>query len=299
MTNRTDTEGGAMTLEKGLAAFLDAMLGRNRSTATLRAYRTDVLQFMTFLHENNVAITGVGDVGKVDVLEYLAALARKGLTGVARARKVSAIREYFRFLEGVGVIERSPVAGIDTPKREKHTRQFLRSDEYTKMLSLAGGNPRDYAILQVFLQTGIRVSELASLALGDVDFIKPAIRVRGKGNQEREIALEKRGVQALKNYLAVRPENLSDVLFLNYKDEPISERGIRKLVVKYRKNAGITKRASCHTLRHTFATYKAEKGVSPFQLQQWLGHANLNTTQIYVHLGKQNAKKIMEQTSLP
>jgi site-specific recombinase XerD len=240
----------------------------------------------------------VGDVGKVDVLEYLAALAKKGLTGVARARKVSAIREYFRFLEGVGLIQKSPTGGIDTPKREKHTRQYLRADEYTKMLSLAGGNPRDYAILQVFLQTGVRVSELAHLRLEDVDLIKPAITVRGKGSIEREIALEKRGVQALKNYLVVRPESLSDVLFLNYKGEPISERGIRKLVVKYRKNAGITKRGSCHTLRHTFATYKAEKGVSPFQLQQWLGHANLNTTQIYVHLGKQNAKKIMEQTSL-
>jgi integrase/recombinase XerC len=298
MTNNTDKQGATMTLEKGLAAFLDAMLGKNRSAATLRAYRTDVLQFMTFLHENNVAITDVGDVGKVDVLEYLAALARKGLSGVARARKVSAIREYFRFLEGVGFIQKSPITGIDTPKREKHTRQFLRSDEYTKMLSLAGGNPRDYAILQVFLQTGIRVSELANLTMEDVDFIKPAIRVRGKGNQEREIALEKRGVQALKNYLAVRPASLSEAIFLNYKGEPISERGIRKLVVKYRKNAGITKRASCHSLRHTFATYKAEKGVSPFQLQQWLGHANLNTTQIYVHLGKQNAKKIMEQTSL-
>jgi integrase/recombinase XerC len=298
MTNNTDTQGAAMTLEKALAAFEDAMLGKNRSAATLRAYRTDVLQFMAFLKENNVAITAVGDVGKVDVLEYLAALARKGLTGVARARKVSAIREYFRFLEGVGVIQKSPTAGVDTPKREKHTRQFLRADEYTKMLALAGGNPRDYAILQVFLQTGIRVSELAHLTLTDVDVLKPAITVRGKGSVEREIALEKRGVQALKNYLAVRPESLGDVLFFNYKGEPISERGIRKLVVKYRKNAGITKRASCHTLRHTFATYKAEKGVSPFQLQQWLGHANLNTTQIYVHLGKQNAKKIMEQTSL-
>ena len=287
-----------MILEKGLAAFLDAMLGKNRSAATLRAYRTDVLQFIAFLHENNVAITDVADVGKVDVLEYLAALARKGLTGVARARKVSAIREYFRFLEGVGAIERSPASGIDTPKREKHTRQYLRSDEFTKMLSLAGGNPRDYAILQVFLQTGVRVSELATLTLTDIDFTKPAITVRGKGNAEREIWLEKRGVQALKNYLAVRPACLSDIFFLNYKGEPISERGIRKLVVKYRKNAGITKRASCHSLRHTFATYKAEKGVSPFQLQQWLGHANLNTTQIYVHLGKQNAKKIMEQTSL-
>src|SRR6266566_8134899 len=298
MTHRTEPEGGAMILEKGLTAFLDALLGKNRSKGTLRAYRTDVVQFIAFLKGNNVAITGVADVGKVDVLEYLAALARKGLTGVARARKVSAIREYFRFLEGVGAIARSPAAGIETPKREKHTRQYLRSDEYTKMLSLAGGNPRDYCMLQVFLQTGMRVSELAHLTIEDVDFIKPAIRVRGKGNQEREIALEKRGVQALKNYLAVRPESLSEVIFLNYKGEPISERGIRKLVVKYRKNAGITKRASCHTLRHTFATYKAEKGVSPFQLQQWLGHANLNTTQIYVHLGKQNAKKIMEQTSL-
>ena len=287
-----------MTLEKGLAAFLDAMLGKNRSSATLRAYRTDILQFITFLHENNIAITDPADVRKVDVLEYLAALAKQGLTGVARARKVSAIREYFRFLEGVGVIHKSPTAGIDTPKREKHTRQFLRSDEFTKMLSLAGAHPRDYAILQVFLQTGIRVSELANLTIDDVDLIKPAITVRGKGSIEREIALEKRGVQALKNYLAVRPESLSSILFLNYKAEPISERGIRKLVVKYRKNAGITKRASCHSLRHTFATYKAEKGVSPFQLQQWLGHANLNTTQIYVHLGKQNAKKIMEQTSL-
>src|SRR5256886_9303962 len=98
------------------------------------------------------------------------------------------------------------------------------------MLSLAGGNPRDYAILQVFLQTGIRVSELANLTIEDVDFIKPAIRVRGKGNQEREIALEKRGVQALKNYLAVRPENLSDILFLNYKGEPISEGSVPQLL---------------------------------------------------------------------
>src|SRR6266851_8424271 len=106
MTNNTDTQGATMTLEKGLAAFLDAMLGKNRSSATLRAYRTDIQQFIAFLHENNVAITDVGDVGKVDVLEYLAALARKGLSGVARARKVSAIREYFRYLEGVGVVQK-------------------------------------------------------------------------------------------------------------------------------------------------------------------------------------------------
>jgi integrase/recombinase XerC len=295
---QTGADMHTITLEKGLAKFLDALAGKNRSSATVRAYQTDILQFIAFLHDNNVSIHTPADVEKVDVVEYLSALAKRELTGIARARKMSALREYFRFLEGVEVITKSPTTGIETPKREKNGRQVLRPDEYTKMLSLAGANPRDYAILQVFLQTGIRVSELANLTVDDIDFIKPSITVRGKGSVEREIALEKKGIHALKSYLAVRVESFSPRVFLNYQGEPISERGIRKLVVKYRKEAGITKKASCHTLRHTFATYKAEKGVSAYQLQQWLGHANLNTTQIYVHLGKQNARKIMQDTNL-
>jgi site-specific recombinase XerD len=293
MTN-TGADMHTITLEKGLALFLNSLHGKNRSAATVRAYQTDIQQLLSYLHAMNVSIHTPADVEKIDVVEYLASLARRELTGIARARKMSAIREYFRFLEGVGVISKC----IETPKREKNSRQYLRSDEYTKMLSLAGANPRDYAILQVFLQTGIRVSELASLRITDIDFIKPSISVRGKGSVEREIALEKKGVHALKSYLAMRPDSISTRVFLNYQGEPISERGIRKLVVKYRKEAGITKKASCHTLRHTFATYKAEKGVSAYQLQQWLGHANLNTTQIYVHLGKQNARKIMQDTNL-
>lgn len=167
------------------------------------------------------------------------------------------------------------------------------------MLSLAGGNPRDYAILQVFLQTGVRVSELCNLKTCDVDLEGRSLKVTvGKGMAAREIELEKKGVLAVKSYLAVRPQSLDDHLFLNRDGEPIGERGVRKLVVKYRTRAGITKKASCHSLRHTFATFKAEKGVSPFQLQQWLGHANLNTTQIYVHMSRQNARKVMEATSL-
>src|SRR5436853_5114351 len=288
----------SMTLEKRLPTFINALSGKNRSSATIRAYASDIAQFIALLHANNMSIQTPADVEKVDIVEYLAVLAKRELTGIARARKMSAIREYFRFLEGIGVITKSPTTGIETPKREKNGRQVLRSDEYTKMLSLAGANPRDYAILQVFLQTGVRVSELSHLRMEDIEFIKPSITVRGKGKQEREIALEKKGIHALKSYLAVRGESFSPRVFLNYQGEPISERGIRKLVVKYRKEAGITKKASCHTLRHTFATYKAEQGVSAFQLQQWLGHANLNTTQIYVHLGKQNAKKVMQETSL-
>src|SRR5918911_530367 len=167
------TTGGEMhtiTLEKGLATFLNALSGKNRSAATLRAYQTDISQFITFLHDNNVSIHTPAEVQKIDVMEYLSACAKRELTGIARARKLSALREYFPFLEGVGMITKSPTTGIETPKREKNGRQVLRADEYTKMLSLAGANPRDYAVLQVFLQTGIRVSELAYLRLTDIDF---------------------------------------------------------------------------------------------------------------------------------
>src|SRR5262245_23410332 len=200
-------------------------------------------QLISFLHADNVSVQTAADVGKVDLAEYFSALAKRELTGIARARKMSAIREYFRFLEGIGVIIKSPTTGIETPKRERNGRSVLRSDEYTKMLSLAGANPRDYAILQVFLQTGIRVSELANLTRNDIDFVKPSITVRGKGMKEREIFLEKKGVHALKSYLGVRGEHVSERVFLNYQGEPISERGIRKLVVKYRKEE--IGRASC------------------------------------------------------
>lgn len=220
-----------ITLEKGLTTFLNTLSGKNRSSATIRAYQTDIAQFISFLHANNVSIHTPADIQRLDVMEYLASCAKRELTGIARARKLSALREYFRFLEGVGVITKSPTTGIETPKREKNGRQVLRPDEYTKMLSLAGANPRDYAVLQVFLQTGIRVSELASLRIEDIDFIKPAITVQGKGKQQREIVLEKKGIHALKSYLAIRSESLSARVFLNYQGEPISERGIRKLVV--------------------------------------------------------------------
>ncbi len=156
---------------------------------------------------------------------------------------------------------------------------------------MAGSTLRDYAILQVFLQTGIRVSELCSLTLSDVDLADRTLTIRqGKGMADRTIELEKKGLQTLRNSLRSRPQRLSDALFLNYQAEPISERGVQKLLAKYVKLAGITKKISPYSLRHTFATYKAERGVSPNQLQQWLGHRNLNTTQIYVHLGKQNSR---------
>src|SRR5262249_40894622 len=137
MTN-TGGDMHIITLEKGLAIFLDALAGKNRSAATARAYQTDISQFISFLHANNVSIQTPADVEKVDIVEYLSSLAKRELTGIARARKISAIREYFRFFDGLGLISKSPTMGIETLKRERNSRQVLRSDEYTKMLSLAG-----------------------------------------------------------------------------------------------------------------------------------------------------------------
>src|SRR5437588_7019094 len=125
---RGDTQQ-SMTLEKGLAVFLNALSGKNRSQATIRAYATDIQQFIVFLHSISVSVITPQDVAKIDILEYLSFLAKKDLTGVARARKLSALREYFRFLEGLGEIAKSPTNGVETPKREKNTRQVLRSHE--------------------------------------------------------------------------------------------------------------------------------------------------------------------------
>src|ERR687887_1226780 len=126
---QTGADMHTITLEKGLATFLNALSGKNRSTATIRAYQTDISQFIAFLHATNVSIHTPADVKRLDVMEYLTHCAKRELTGIARARKMSAIREYFRFLKGIGVVTKSPTIGIETPKREKNGRQVLRPDD--------------------------------------------------------------------------------------------------------------------------------------------------------------------------
>jgi len=298
------------TLEGAAEAFLRTLEGANRSAATISAYRADLQQFVSWLGENNAACYSPTQVQRIDIQEWLTALSRAGLSGVSRARKLAAVREYFRFLDAHDLLEKNPTTGIETPKKERKTRTYLSSDEYRLMLSEAAGSPRDYCLLQLFLQTGVRVSELCDIRLADIDLKEKTIKVRGKGNVERVIELGPKGLQAIKNYLPFREQvlmysgNAEDHLFLtentnpNKHANPLSVRMVQHLVLAYRKSAGISKKVTAHSLRHTFATYKAERNVSAFQLQQWLGHANLNTTQQYVHIGRANARKAMEQTEL-
>jgi integrase/recombinase XerC len=296
-----DNTNNAADNPRGSAIGLRPLLGGQQpEPVTIVNYTIDLTQFMAFLAETNPLLISPTDVIKSDISEYMASLSDRKLSGVARARKLAAIRAFFRFLVEHDHIPSSPAEGLPTPKKEKNERTHLTSAEYTKILSLAGGNPRDYAMFQIFLQTGIRVSELCNLAVSDLDLTGGWLHVReGKGQKARRIELEPKGIQAVKSYLKLQGASPYPNLFLNYKGDPISERGVEKIVTKYAKRAGITRRVMCHSLRHTFATEKAKHpNVSIYQLQKWLGHENIQTTQIYVHLARQDARKIMAETSL-
>ena len=190
------TQGSARTpptLEEAATAFLEALAGKNRSASTITSYGRDLVQFVHYLHETNMAAITPADVEKLDIVEYMSFLSQEQLTGVTRARKLAAVREYFRFLVEHGYLQASPAQGVETPTKERNGRTYLRPDEYSKLLALAGSNPRDYAILQVFLQAGLRVSELTDLRLTDVDLTGRMLTVRGKGMATRTIELEKKG----------------------------------------------------------------------------------------------------------
>src|SRR2546421_10740372 len=284
-------------LYTSLTRYLNSLTGRNLSGHTETAYRTDLLQFLTWLTENDISVNSPEKITRTHILDYLSHLAGLGRSGVTRTRKLAAIREYCKFLVSEQLIPSSPTDNIVRPKQERKQRVFLRVDEYMRLLNAAAGNSRDYAILQLFLQTGIRVAELVGLTLSDIDLEAGSMLINGKGNKQRTIYLEKKATQALRAYLSNRPHSLEQHVFLNYQGSGLSVRGVMDIVEKYRKLAGISKQFSCHSLRHTCATYKAVKGYTPADLQDLLGHKKPETSLIYVHMAR-DARQLMQQTSL-
>src|SRR5216683_2602605 len=284
-------------LYTSLTRYLNSLTGRNLSGHTASAYRTDLLQFLSFLTENDISVTSPEKITRTHIFDYLCHLANLGRSGVTRSRKLASIREYCKFLVTEKILPASPTENIVRPKGERKQRVFLRVDEYMRLLNAAAGNSRDYAILQLFLQTGIRVGELVGLTLSDIDLEAGSVLINGKGNKQRTIYLEKKATQALRAYLSNRPHSLDQHMFLNYQGSGLSVRGVMDIVEKYRQLAGITKKFSCHSLRHTCATHKAKKGYMPRDLQQLLGHEKPETSFLYEHVAN-DPKKLMQQTSL-
>ncbi len=287
-----------LTLNQTVTLFIRSLAGRNTSSLTTLAYQTDLIQFLHWIRENDATVVSPLQVERTHITDYLSHLSDLGRSGVTRARKLAVIREYFKYLVETGVLPSSPAQTIKTPKKEKKSKTYLRPDEYNKLLAATGGSPRDFAILQLFLQTGIRVSELIAITLSDLELEARTIKIHGKGNKERPVYLEKKSLQALKSYLERRPESADLHLFLNYEGTGLSIRGVRKMVDKYLAAAGITKQISCHGLRHTFATNKAARGMNAYQLQKLMGHEKITTSQEYVHLSETDLRLAMERTSL-
>ena len=237
---------------------------------------TDIYDYMTYLSRDRVRNSNSRDA------EY-------GLNAASRARKIATIRSFYHYLTNkVHLIDQNPVKDIDSPKLKKSLPKYLTLDESVQLLESVDGKnqERDYCILTLFLNCGLRISELVGLNLNDIQ--DDALRILGKGNKVRIVYLNEACKQALEQYLAVRrPITGRDknALFLSTRNERISRSGVHALVKKHLAEAGLdATQYSSHKLRHTAATLMLQNGVDVKAVQEVLGHDHLNTTEIYTHI---------------
>jgi tyrosine recombinase XerC len=269
---------------------------KNYSPHTLVGYRHDLEEFYVFL--------GKLTLEEADVLvlrKYLAFLKEKNLSKRTVARRMAALRTFFRFLIREGLLQKNPTAALRTPKLEKKLPMVLDEGEIARLLEspdtdVAGR--RDRAILETLYSTGMRVSELVRLNVENMDFIGGVCRVFGKGRKERLCPIGDRALRSIRFYLESRPssEKKSDgALFLNHspnqKGRRLTDRSVRRLLEKYIARTCRRENISPHTLRHSFATHLLNRGADLRSVQELLGHQNLSTTQIYTHVSTQRLKE--------
>ena len=288
------------TTTQGIELFQQTLQGKNYSAESLRAYLSDLEQFVEWLKTRRVDWDIPYRIQRIDIVAFINHLAGKKASAVTRKRKLAAIRGFLKFCKDNQIIYGNPADTIEGPIREERDPAILLKTEYKALLQVAGENPRDFAIVMLFLQSGLRVSELVKLKLQDVDFASREITVRqGKGRKDRVVPLVKQAAAALKTYLAVRdaqPEY--DEVFIARNGTSMDVRTVRYRIHKYYKEAGIKKKASVHTLRHTFSTHQIHNGLKLNQLKEVLGHRRMETTYKYVHLDRTNLRAEMEQGAL-
>ncbi len=287
------------TSHKNLASSLDQFIHElDKSPLTIAAYCTDIQQFITWLSENDVTVTRVHHVTRSHINEYLRYLANQGRTRTTRARKLVSIRMFFTYLVVEGVLPYSPASMVKRPRRERKPKHMLRPGELRRIVAAAKGNPRDYALLQLLVQTGIRESKLIAICVPELDLEHKTLTIHGKGGNECMIPLEKKALHALQSYLAVRSKTADQHLFLNCQGQGLTIGGVRKLVEKYAKRAGITEKISCHGLYYTCAPNRAALEMIAFCLKTPLRHERVKTSKKDMLISTEELRKLMEFTSL-
>lgn len=287
-------------MDELLGRYLEALaLERNLSPYTLRNYDGDIRGLLAFLEERKVDPRALS---RQVFREYLSRLVADGISPGSIQRKVSAARGFYRWLQAQGLVEANPLANVKGPRKPRRLPSFLTYDEVTALVSSPQGSRpqaiRDRAILELLYATGMRVSEIVSLDLDDVDLDGQAIRVVGKGNKERMVIMGEPAREALERYLReARPKlaaGAERALFLNRDGGRLSVRRVQLMLRKYAAAAGLGKRAYPHLLRHTFATHLLDGGADLRVVQELLGHANVNTTQVYLHVTEERQRKVVE-----
>lgn len=279
-----------LTVERGLA--------RN----TLEAYGRDLARYLDFLEREKV--THPEAVSPAAVLRFLARLKEEGLSARSRARTLTALRMFHRFLLSEAIVTANPTARVEAPRGLNPLPHTLSPSDVERLLAApAGDEPlevRDRAMLELLYATGLRVSELVGLKLGDLQLDVGYLRAFGKRSKQRIVPLGEVAMAELRNYLGLGRPFLDrgeggGYLFLNRGGKGLTRQGFWKIIKRRALEAGIRKRITPHTLRHSFATHLLENGADLRSVQTLLGHADISTTQIYTHVTRERLKKIHEQ----
>jgi len=284
-------------MDRHIVKFLTYLeVEKNASAHTRANYFMDLKQARDFLENKDVQ-----KIERLDVRKYLAHLKGKNLKKRTVARKLSALRSFFRFLMRDGYIKTDPLSGVSSPKLEKSLPIFLDVRKVARLIespdekSLLG--LRDRAIMETLYSTGMRVSELVGLNIDKVDFIGGVVKVLGKGRKERIIPIGDKALRAIRGYLSRRTQEKrnASTLFLNKNNRRLTDRGVQNLINKYIRIIALREKVSPHTLRHSFATHLLDKGADLRSVQELLGHSSLSTTQIYTHITTERLRAVYDK----
>ncbi len=270
------------------------LIERGLSPNSYEAYRRDLTSYRGHLDRRGVS--SFSDATRQDVQGFIASLRRRGLAPSSIARHVSAVRIFHRFLIGEGLATADPTEHVSVPKQPRRLPVVLSRQEITALMELPDHTTslglRDRAILEFMYATGLRASELLDFRRPDLLFDSGLARIFGKGGKERLVPVGRQAINVIRNYLhKVRPVLASpdsgEILFLNARGRRLSRMGLWKILDTYVELAGIEKKVSPHTMRHSFATHLLEGGADLRAVQEMLGHVDIATTQIYTHVDRE------------
>jgi integrase/recombinase XerD len=288
-----------MALEADVRTFLSYLrVEKGLSDNTIQSYRRDMLKFVGFLDKQNLV---TAKIQRQDVVDFLAMLYKRRLDSRSVARHLVTIRHFFRFSLLEGFVKEDPAATIESPKFRQSLPYFLSVEEVDRLLAQPDTSSaiglRDKAIIELMYSTGIRVSELAGIRVGDLQMDAGCLRCIGKGNKERLVPVGKKALAVVESYMKKsRPELLRDGasshLFLNQRGRAMDRVTIWKMMGRYGRKAALRKPLKPHTLRHSFATHLLDRGADLRSVQMMLGHSDISTTQIYTHVVEERLKQV-------